>query len=317
MRFIYLVIIFCMKQSLLQLFILSFLFCACGQDKKEAKSVNNETPFEQTPQMKKLEVKVEIPEETGWSLDREFVIDDFEPIGVAYHNNDLYLSDTIQKIVLRASLVEDKVDTIAFDISVPFLNKRTAKVILPARNRDSIFVYRGSLELYKFKIKEKLNRPTYFEGFKVKDNYIVDNANHRVVHNMGDTVSVFGKQGTGDEDFLFPSCAKIVSNKIFISDTGNGRIKAYNLDVEFLKNFNGDGKITKPTAMATDGNNLFVLDSDTNKVHLFTTSGALVYTLPIELEQATDIYFEADRLYVSDTGAGVIKIFTNSFYTSK
>jgi len=78
--------------------------------------------------------------------------------------------------------------------------------------------------------------------------------------------------------------------EVFVSDTGNKRIQAIDLEGDFVRSIT-DNTMNSPTAMATDNQIIFVLDRSQRKVFLFNIQGELLYGIDNNLDDPRDIYF--------------------------
>lgn len=263
-----------------------------------------------------LKIDVKIPRKEDWILSREIDLKDFNPIGIAHHKNRVFVSDTMQKIVLGIDLNGEKVDTVVQDLKVTYLNKRRAKLLMPIVDKDSIFVYRGTNRgLYKFNVPEKLERPSAFDGFKIQDYVIVDQGNNRLVRMQEDTVFVIGSLGNSEGQFDNPTSVHILGSNIHVSDTGNKRMQIFSLsDGTFTRTYGERDNLFAPTGLTSDGKNLFVCDRESKEICLYSNEGKLLYKMSKDLVSPTDIYFEEGQLYVSDANGSTIKIFANKMY---
>ncbi len=267
-------------------------------------------------QIPTLKVDLKIPRKEDWTLSREISLDNFNPIGITYHMDKVFVSDTVQKLVLAVELSDEKIDTILQDCKATYLNRRRAKLLMPIADRDSIFVYRGTQRgLYKFQIPEKLNRPSSFDGFKILDHVIVDQGNNRLVRTQEDGLTIIGGFGNKNGQFDNPTVAHILGNNIHVSDTGNKRMQIFSFaEGKFVRTYGENDRLSAPTGLTSDGKNLFVCDSGSGTICLYSNEGKLLYKITEGLEAPSDIYFDEGQLYVSDTKSSTIKIFTNEMY---
>ena len=137
--------------------------------------------------------------------------------------------------------------------------------------------------------------------------YVADTGNHRIKmlsvtgSSSSDTISFseeFGTKGTADDEFDGPTDLAISDkdNELYVVDSENNRIKIYELtegdncssgndeiindEVCFDKDFgtsgSGDGKFDIPTdlAVSKDSGDIYVVDSDNNRVMRFQSNGS-------------------------------------------
>ena len=186
-----------------------------------------------------------------------------------------------------------------------------------------------------------------------KDNgilYVADTSNHKIqllslTGGSSDSLSFsneFGERGTSDSRFDKPTDLAINSNDIlYVVDTENNRIKMYDLtggsscpsgtdeiiedevcfDDTFGSSGSSDGKFNSPTKIAIDKDNrdIYVVDSDNNRVQKFqedgdfdnlefgsSDSGDDEY---LGSPSAIEVHKESDYIYVADSSTDSISIF--------
>ncbi len=265
--------------------------------------------------MKVLETEVSIPKKSEWKLEAELNIPNLTPNGVTAFKEYIFVSDTAQSIVLRATPEDGVIDTILTDSKVLFMNQRRAKVLMPLFDHDSIFVYRGDVRpIYKLEIEEQLNNPTAFDGLRLDNYYIVDQGLHRIVRNKENSYSFIGGEGVDDGELNNPSSVIVAAGKLHVSDTGNNRMQIFSIEGEFESTY-ADASFKGPSGLATDGKHVFVSDQQAGAVYLFSNFGKLIYKLTENIGAPTDVFFEKGKLYVSDKIGSTVKIFSNPSYS--
>ncbi|MDW8275139.1 MAG: 6-bladed beta-propeller, partial [Candidatus Nitrosocaldus sp.] len=90
----------------------------------------------------------------------------------------------------------------------------------------------------------------------------------------------FGREGSGDGEFMFPNGVAVDSNgNIIVADTFNNRIQVFDSNGNFLFKFgregSGDGEFMFPTGVAARGDVLAVVDTGNNRVQLFRLIDAI------------------------------------------
>ena len=285
-------------------------------DSTEVTAVKEETPKVekfQNPEIKSVSATVDFPLQENWVLESEFTIDDVVPSSVAYLAPDVYVSDTLQKLVLRYSLDGSRKDTIITGEKVGQLNQRVSRLIMPMIEKDTIFVYRGIRKFMKMEIPIKMNRPFAFDGYRIDDFVLVDQRNHRFFRRNGTEDRTIGKYGSGDAEFIAPQGILMVNGRVYVSDTGNNRLSIFDSDGTFITQADING-LRYPTSLTSDGNYIFLLDTGASCIRILSPSGDQLYTLTDHFENPTDIYFNDGRLYISDTKGATIKILYNNKY---
>ena len=114
------------------------------------------------------------------------------------------------------------------------------------------------------------------------DLYLVDGVNSRilVIGSNGSRHFSFGKDGSGNGEFARPLGIDISADgKVFIADTGNHRIQAFDLTGKFLYQFRVETKPGEKPAdpvdvLVSDFNSyLYVSDNDNHKIRVFSQDG--------------------------------------------
>ena len=297
------------------------LFAACVSDSTKANKVSVQEKVEtktkanqsqvQEPEIATFNNAKRYPRKEDWILDRTYNLTGLDISGVAaYADSIIFVSDVTQHFVLKYNTVAGNKEVIVNECDVPYLNLQVARLLMPIADKDSIFVYRGPGPLYKFKLDYPLSHPTYFDGSSIKNFTIVDQGNHRLLVSRDDKQSTIGEQGSGPLEFESPSTLVYLGNSIFVSDTGNKRIQAIDLQGNYERSI-AENTMESPTAMATDNQIIFVLDRSQRKVFLFNIQGELLYAIDKNLDDPRDIYFLRGELFVSDSN-GQVKVFANN-----
>ncbi|MGC8898841.1 MAG: 6-bladed beta-propeller [Bacteroidota bacterium] len=113
---------------------------------------------------------------------------------------------------------------------------------------------------------------------------IVDSHGHNVkVYTLsGKFLFAFGKRGTGDGEFNYPTNIAIGKDgRIYVVDTMNARVEVFDQDGNFLSKFgslgDGLGQFTRPKGIALDSEgNIYVVDAAFNNFQIFNQKGELL-----------------------------------------
>jgi sugar lactone lactonase YvrE len=141
----------------------------------------------------------------------------------------------------------------------------------------------------------------------------------------GNVIYSFGSSGKGEGYFKNPADITISKKGIiYIADSGNGRVQAFNSDGVFLdvigqKEKNRDGKslLENPISIVLDKEgHLYVLDDKTYRVAVFSSKWKLVRTFGKkgpgrgEFSKPKSIALTENEVFVLDAGTNSIKVFT-------
>ena len=195
----------------------------------------------------------------------------------------------------------------------------------------------------------KFNSP---EGLAFDENndllYVADTENNRIqmISTVGDSSSIsfsdkFGSQGTSDDKFDMPTDLAIDdSDNLYIVDSENNRIKIYDLtsgdncpsgtddviedevcfDDTFGSSGSSDGRFDIPTDLVVDPDtgDLYVVDSDNNRIQKFESDGD--FDIEFGSDDSSDddylgspsaiaVHKDSDYVYVADTTTDAISVF--------
>jgi len=156
--------------------------------------------------------------------------------------------------------------------------------------------------------------------------YVVDSRKHRVaVYGLKDyrLQRTIGSRGIKEKDkFNFPTSVAVDSRgTLYVVDTGNFRVQAFDRDGKYLRSIGGigdaPGAFARPKGIAIDSeDHVYVVDAAFQNVQIFDTDGTLLYyfgtgglgpgrfTLPAGIS-----IDEQDRIYVVDQWPGAVHMF--------
>lgn len=179
-----------------------------------------------------------------------------------------------------------------------------------------VFVFSGSKNKRVIG-DDSLLRPTGIAvNKKEKLLYVVDTNGHRVdVFDLGGKkLNSFGKQGSGEGSFNYPTHLAIdAAGDVYVMDTLNFRVQIFNKDGKFLATFGGNGTaigdFMKPKGIAVDSEgHVWVSDSLRNSIQVFNRQGKLLLIFGRagidrgQFNVPTGLYIDSkDRLYVADS----------------
>jgi len=113
--------------------------------------------------------------------------------------------------------------------------------------------------------------------------YVADSVAHRIiVYRDGKRVLSWGKRGSGDGEFNYPThLALDRSGTLLVTDELNFRIQAFDLDGKFLwkmgRHGDGSGDLAAPKGVATDSQgHVYVVDALFDAVQIFDHHGSLL-----------------------------------------
>ncbi|PLX98846.1 MAG: 6-bladed beta-propeller [Desulfuromonas sp.] len=208
------------------------------------------------------------------------------PINIRYIAGSLYLTDSVQGVVLR---------------------------YLPEEDR---------LVLWS---QVELERPTGLAFDKVAERfYVSDSARHEIVilDRNGGELFRFGSWGAGPGQFNFPTDLWVDNDgQLYVTDALNARVQVFDTEGNYLREFGrrGDtqGRFSKPKGVAVDSHgHVFVVDALFDAVQIFDTEGRLLMAFGDNGVGAGQFWLPSgifidgrNYVYVSDTYNRRIQVF--------
>ena len=155
--------------------------------------------------------------------------------------------------------------------------------------------------------------------------YVADSKQHCIAvydTETGLLITKFGKRGTGEGEFAFPTDVAIGSDgRIYVADAMNRRVQIFDSSYRFVEKLGTEGlrwgQFRKPKSVALDVNqNIYVLDTDFNNFQVFDSKHRLLMFLgelgdrPGQFAVPEHIHIGSDnKLYVVDQMNFRIQIF--------
>lgn len=284
------------------------------EEKRQANiTANIKEEFFTQPEMKVLGNKKKYPKKELWKMSKAFQFPDLEISSIAAFDHYIYISDQSKQVVYSIDTIDNARNEIASGFQVGNINHHKARVLMPDKKGNKVFVYRLGTNSMELPIPEELESFQAFDGARTDDYAILDAGKHSVFRKTSENNFWISQKGSGPTDIS--SAEDIVfGDAIYVSDTGNKRIQAFSLQGKHLRTI-GQGQLIEPMGMAFDGQILFVADPSLGSVLCYSTEGKLLYSLDFDFEQPNDVYFLFGSLYVSDRKSKSIKILNNKIYS--
>lgn len=253
-----------------------------------------------------------------------------KPSALAARNGRIYIADPPTQSIM----VFDAARTKLFRMGVREPNNIVRPVSLAIDGKNNVYVLDGklrkvmvydSLGLFLFSVGDPatLVQPAGVavssDGKKifVVDRGSVEHDDHKVIAYSPEGTELFriGPRGYGPGQLNIPLAASVSPDgTLFVLDSGNFRIQAFDLDGKFRHSFgsvgNSIGQFSRARSIATDSENrVYVSDASFNNVQIFTPTGELLMWIGSSGMQDAPGQFgliagiavdETGRLYVAD-----------------
>ena len=221
-----------------------------------------------------------------------------KPYGVAVKNDRVYVSDTQQRAIVMFDFAAKKMKYFGTDdegrllkpLGITISNEGNVFVADITAKRVVVFDADGNF-LRAIGNEELFERPT---GIALspddKTLYVVDtggiesDSHHILVFDAlnGNHIKTIGKRGTQAGELNIPLQATVTPNgKIYVVDSGNFRVQAFNTDGSSSHTFGSigrkSGQFSRPKGIASDSaGNIYVVDTAFGNLQIFTDSGKLL-----------------------------------------
>ena len=173
---------------------------------------------------------------------------------------------------------------------------------------------------------EKFSNPTGVAVDKDDNIYVADYSNSSLFKfsKEGKLMKVVGRKGNRPGEFNSPNFIKVINDRLYVCEHGNHRVQILNTELKYVDSFgchgNGGGQFKSPNDIAQDRTgNLYVTDTNNNRVQVFDSKGQFLYTFSRKGVRPYGICFGSDQLiYVSNTNNNCVSVFKTSgeFVTS-
>ncbi|HEY5708480.1 MAG TPA: 6-bladed beta-propeller, partial [Solirubrobacterales bacterium] len=154
--------------------------------------------------------------------------------------------------------------------------------------------------------------------------WVADTENNRVqkFNSKGEYLSQFGKEGTGNGEFIAPKGVAIGPlGNIWVVDSGNNRVQKFNSKGEYVLQFGkggtGEMQFNSPAGMTFSGTHAFVVDSGNNRVQKFNLNSTPKFLAQFgkegsgdgEFKSPTGVVVKSSHIFVTDTGNNRVQKF--------
>jgi DNA-binding beta-propeller fold protein YncE len=130
----------------------------------------------------------------------------------------------------------------------------------------------------------------------------------------------FGKRGTGEGEFNYPTHLFLKGDTLLVNDTMNFRVQAFDLQGNHLFSFgkhgDGSGEMAQPKGVGIDSEgHVYVADALSDRVQIFDTQGRFLLAFGRPGSGAGEFWLPAglfiaqDRIYVADSYNRRVQVF--------
>lgn len=242
-----------------------------------------------------------------WEFEKELLLDNVHPIGIAVLNNAIWLSDGDGNRLVQIDEEGNIVDQIKGLERPMHIDVSEGTLLVPEYGKDIVALY---AEKVKDSLKEvpKLDAPAGVSAYK-KELAIADFYNNTVHYYNGEKWLKVGKKGTDLGLLNYPTDVQITEEYIYVADAYNHRIQIFDKQGKFIKVLANDQGINATTGLLVHTNSVYVTDFENNRVLVFSANGELQQVIDTGLSKPTDILVFKEKLYVLNYKSGSVSVF--------
>ena len=245
----------------------------------------------------------------GWQPIDTILLDGIAPIGIAFWNDEIWLSDgdNNRMVVIDES---GKILREIGPIERPMhIITRNEKMYVPSYGTDEVLIF-GEASLDTLRPGIELEGPG---GIDIHGDFvaIADFYNHRVITYNGSEWNIIGGKGKDEGEFNYPTDLNIANDKIWVADAYNNRIQVFDMDGNFEMSFGEDEKMNAATGIYVDDSDVYVTDFENSRVFQYDQEGTMVAEINTGLNKPTDVIINKGEMWILNYGGKYISRYTN------
>jgi len=137
--------------------------------------------------------------------------------------------------------------------------------------------------------------------------YVADYAKDRIFifNRTGKLLGSFGTRGYASSNIAGPMGILVSRGYLYVVDNGNDRLQKFTTEGEWVQTI-GEGDLSRPTDVATDGERLYVSDTGHKRIVVYDVFGNFFKEILIPgVEEPRGLSLNGDFLYVVDSTRGI------------
>ncbi len=242
-----------------------------------------------------------------WQLKKEIKLDNVGPIGLAFLNDQLWLSDGDNNRLVQIN-EDGKIEKELADFDRPMhiaVSENT--ILIPEYGRDTISTYTGGKKGFLSDIP-KLDAPAGV--FTLGKEMAIANFYTNMVHFFnGTTWLQIGGKGTAEGKFNYPTDVHITKEFIFVADAYNHRVQVFDKSGHFVKVLGQNLGINAATGIYVADKELFITDFENSRVFVVSLENELIQEITQAIGKPTDMLICKEQLYVVNYKSGIVSVY--------
>lgn len=247
-------------------------------------------------------------EETAWNLVKTIRTEGVHPEGIIYSTAGIWLSDPDKDRLVLIDTEGGVIRTMD-SLNKPMHLASDGRFIFIPQSGGAQITMTDGLNSGIIPVTEKLDAPSAVSVYQ-QELGIADQNNHRILLSTdGQTWSSIGSKGKGKGQLLNPVDVHITAENIWIADTGNDRIQAFNKEGNSVIMLGVDNKMNQPKGIFVTETNVFIADTGNDRVLVFDLQGKMLHEITEHIQAPSDVIMIESKLYVINSKSGTVAIF--------
>ncbi len=244
-----------------------------------------------------------------WQFKKELFLKDIQPIGITFIENQLWIADGESNRVVKIDSNGKIIDSITHLNRPMHINTDKTTIYIPQFGNDSILKFNVKTKHSSFLSTPSLDAPA---GVSVNGNEIAiaDFYHHNIHFYNGKKWSTFGKKGSKDLEFKYPTDIQIINNYIYVADAYNHRIQILSKEGTHIKTIGESFNMNASTGLFIHKKDIYITDFENNRILITNEKGESVQVLNTSIEKPTDIIIFNNHLWVLNFKKGSISVFS-------
>lgn len=243
-----------------------------------------------------------------WVLQQTIETSGVNPIGLAFLDDNLWLSDGDNNRLVQIDENGDTAQTIDSLKRPMHIDVMDGAIYVPEYGTDQIRVVING-EMNFLSLSDSLDAPAGISVYQT-EKAIADFYNNRILYTQDGTNWIsFGKEGNAEGEFYYPTDVQITNDKIWVADAYNNRIQAFDKTGKFLLQMGHEQKMNAATGIFVSNTEVFITDFENDRILIFDFEGNLKQELAEGIEKPTDITVHNGVLYTINYRNGKINTY--------
>jgi DNA-binding beta-propeller fold protein YncE len=242
-----------------------------------------------------------------WVYDKTISLNDASPIGFAFTDTGIWVSDgtgnRVLKIDEKGNLLSE-LSGLSRPMHIDFNNGR---LFVPEYTADSVKVWNGATWSH-LTLSAALDAPA---GVAVQGNdfVIADFYHHQLQAQRNGKALIIGKKGKALGEFEYPTDVQFANGKIYVADAYNHRGQILDANGTAQLIFGASDNINAATGVFANRQQIFLTDFENHRILVYDSNGNLQQILKDHLANPIDVLQFGKWLWIANFKAKSIAVY--------